>query len=103
MLAILSWGRYRQGTSLQKQKCLNIPGSAYGDIVNNKPLINVITYSTHHPVDVCEIFDCTVHMEGRNTKNSKLISDCMKGMIYEIDPSKELFDLINFDGSKVVR
>ena len=36
-------------------------------------------------------------------KNPKLISGCMKGIVDELDPRKELFDLINFDGSKVVK
>ena len=29
--------------------------------------------------------------------------DCMKGMLNVLDPRKELFELINFDGTKVVQ
>ena len=42
-------------------------------------------------------------MEGGNTNNSTFIRDCTKGMMDEIDPRKELFDLTNFDGSIVVQ
>ena len=42
-------------------------------------------------------------MKGGNTNNSNFISDCMKAFMNELDPRKELFDLINFDGSKVVQ
>ena len=42
-------------------------------------------------------------MEGGKTNNYKFIIDCMKGMTDGIDPRKVLFDLINFDGSKVVQ
>ena len=42
-------------------------------------------------------------MEGGNTDNSNFISDCMKDMMYELDTRKKLFDLIKFDGTKVVQ
>ena len=42
-------------------------------------------------------------MEGGNTDNSKFISDCMKGMMDDIDPRKGLFDLINFYGAKFLQ
>ena len=35
-------------------------------------------------------------------KKSNFIIDCMKGMVDDLDPRKGLFDLINFDGTKVV-
>ena len=42
-------------------------------------------------------------MEGGNTNNYKFISDYMKGMMDDIYPRRELFDLINFDGAKLVQ
>ena len=35
--------------------------------------------------------------------NPKFIRYCMKFMMDVLDPRKELFDLINFDGTKVVQ
>ena len=65
--------------------------------------MNVIAYSTNHTVAVHDIFNCTVHVEVRNTNNYKFIRNFMKGMIYELDTRKYLFDLINFNGSKLVQ
>ena len=65
--------------------------------------MNVIAHGTNNPVAVCYIFDCTGHMEGGNTNNSNFIRYCMKGIIDELDPRKELFDLTNSDGYKVVQ
>ena len=77
--------------------------SGYGETFYKKTLLNSITNSTHHPVAVGDIFDCTGNMEGANTNNSKFISNCMKVMMDEIDPRKKLSDLINFDDAKVVQ
>ena len=41
-------------------------------------------------------------MEGWNIKNSEFIRYFLKSTMDEIDQRKELFDLINFDGIKVV-
>ena len=42
-------------------------------------------------------------MEGGNIENSKSIRNYMKGMMNDIDPRKESFDLIKFNGAKVVQ
>ena len=59
-----------------------------GSIVMNKTLMNEIAHGTHNTVAICDIFDCTWHMDGGNTKNYKFISDFMKRMMNEIDPRK---------------
>ena len=65
--------------------------------------MNVIAYSTNHTVAVHDIFNCTFHVEVRNTNNYKFIRNFMKGMMDDLDKRKELFNLINFDGAKVVQ
>ena len=80
-----------------------LSASGDGATVKKKPLMNAIVHGTHHPVAVREIFDCTGHIEGGDTKNSKFISDKMKGVMDGLDPTKELFDLVNFDGATVVQ
>ena len=65
--------------------------------------MNEISHGTHHPVSVRDIFDCTGHMEGRNTNNYRFIINFMEVMKDELDPKKELIDLINFDGAKAVQ
>ena len=80
-----------------------LSGSGDGATVKNKPLMNEIAYGTHHPGNVHDIFYCTDHIEGGNTNNSMLIRDFMEGRMYEIFPRNELFDMINFDGAKVVQ
>ena len=52
---------------------------------------------------ICNIFHCTVHVEGGNLDHSKSFVNCMKYMMDEPDPRKEFFDLINFDGAKLVQ
>ena len=42
-------------------------------------------------------------MEGGNTNNSRFIRYFMKVMTNKLDTRKELFDLINFDGEKMVQ
>ena len=42
-------------------------------------------------------------MDGGNTSNSNFISNCINGMMDEVDPRKEIIRLINFDGAKVVQ
>ena len=42
-------------------------------------------------------------MEGGNKNNSNFIRYCMKGIMDGLGPSKELFNLIKFDGSKMVQ
>ena len=42
-------------------------------------------------------------MEGENKNNSKFISDCMKGIIDDLDTRKGLFNLIKFYGATVVQ
>ena len=37
--------------------------------------MNAIVHGTHHIVAVCDIFNCTLHMERGNMNNSKFISD----------------------------
>ena len=86
-----------------KYEVFGLPGSYDGDRFKNNTLMNTIVYSAHHPVDVHDIFHFTVQMEGGNIHNYKFISDCMKGMMDELDTRKKLFDLINFDGIKVAQ
>ena len=69
---------------LLKVFCLS--GLGDGATLNNKTLMNSITHGTHNTVAVCDIFDCNGHMEWGNTKNSKFISDFMKGMVDDIYP-----------------
>ena len=80
-----------------------LSGTGDGSTSKNKTLMNSIAHGTNHPVSVHDIFDCYVHMEEGNTKNSKFIGDFMKGMMNELYPRKELFYLINFNGDKVVQ
>ena len=80
-----------------------LSGSGDRSTVNKKQFMNTISHGTHHPVVVCDIFYCTGHMEVASTNNCKFIRYCMKGMMYELDPRKELLEMINFDGTKVVQ
>ena len=88
---------------LTEAEVFGLSWSGDGATVMKNPLINSISNGHHHPLDVHDIFDFAGHIEGWNTNNSNYISDSMKVMMDDIDPSKELFDLINFDGAKVVR
>ena len=65
--------------------------------------MNAIVHGTHHIVAVCDIFNCTLHMEGGNMNNSKFIRNVLKGIMDELDTRQELSDLINFDGAKVLQ
>ena len=102
MRDIPPWGREIQREILTKEELFGLSGSGDGTTVRNNPLMNSITHGVHNPVSVQDISDCTGHIEVRNTNNYNFISDIIKSMMDELDPSKELFDLINFDGSKVV-
>ena len=42
-------------------------------------------------------------MEGGNTNNYRFLRYFMNGTMDELDPKKEFFKLINFDGAKVVQ
>ena len=88
---------------LNKTEVFGLSESVDGATVKKNTFMNAIAYVTHNPVAGNNIFDCTGHMEGGNTQNSKFISDFIKGVMDELDPRKELFDLINFYGAKVVQ
>ena len=88
---------------LNEADVFGLSGSGDGATVNNKTLMNTIGHGTHHPVDVCDIFDFTGYMEGGSINNPKFIRNCMKVIMDDIDTRKRLFNLINFDGYKVVQ
>ena len=88
---------------MTKVEVFDISGSGKGGIFKQKPSIKVITWGTNNPVAVCDIFDYTGHIEGGNINSYKFIRNFMKGMMDDLDKRKELFNLINFDGAKVVQ
>ena len=88
---------------LTKSEVFVLLGSGYGYKVNNNPLMNAIVDGTRHTVSVSDTFYCTAHMKGVNTNNYKFISNCMKGMMDYLYQGEGLFNLINFDGAKVVQ
>ena len=66
---------------------LGLSGSGDGATFKMNPLLNSIAHGNHHPMAVCDIFYCAVHMEGGNKNNSKFISDFME-VIMDGNPRK---------------
>ena len=73
---------------LTKAEVFGLSGTDDGTTLNKKPLMNSIPHGTHHPVAIHDIFDCTGHMKGGNTNDSKFIRNCMDVIMDELDTRK---------------
>ena len=62
-----------------KSEYFGLSGSGDGDTSKKNPFINKITHGTHHPMSVCDIFNCNRHIEVGNMNKSNFIRDFMKG------------------------
>ena len=75
--------------------------SIFGDgaTIKKLPLINCIASGAHNPCAVLEIFDCSESLQVGQKKDASFICNLFKPKMEEIDPRKELFDAIFFDGA----
>jgi hypothetical protein len=79
--------------------------SIYGDgaTVKGTPLINVMASSPNNPACVLDVIDCTGHQQAGGKKDAKFISQEMLKFMVKIDPKKQYFTQILFDGASNVQ
>jgi hypothetical protein len=66
--------------------------------VGKNPFINFMASSPNNPAVCLEIHDCTPHMANGGIKDAEYVSVGMLKHMDRLDPTKELFDMITFDG-----
>ena len=79
--------------------------SMFGDgaTVRKMPLINILLAGVHNPACVVRIADCTEALQAGATKDASFIARLFLTVMKEIDPTKELIDVLYFDGASNVQ
>ena len=65
--------------------------------------MNILASSPNNPSCVLDVVDCTDHVAKGNKKDAFFICQQMLPHMRKIDPEKNLFDLIAFDGAANVQ
>ena len=74
-----------------------------GATVKKLPLVNVLGSTANIPPVVLEIHDCHAHMASGGRKDAPYISSIFFDHLEELDPNKNLTDVLFFDGAKNVQ
>ena len=70
-----------------------------GAIISIFPLLNILDSAKNIPVAVMEIVDCQGHLSDGNKKYGTFISNQFLNHMREIDPVKNLTDIVMFNGA----
>ncbi len=74
-----------------------------GATIVKVPMMNILACSAGNPSCVLDVVDCTDHVAKGNKKDAFFICQQMLPHMRKIDPEKNLFDLIAFDGAANVQ
>ncbi len=74
-----------------------------GATIVKVPMMNILACSAGNPSCVLDVVDCTDHVAEGNKKDAFFICQQMLPRMRQIDPEKNLFDLIAFDGAANVQ
>lgn len=77
----------------------------YGDgaTIGKIPMMNILAASAGNPNCVIDIIDCSRHMSEGRKKDAYYICQQMLPKMRLLDPDKQLFDWISFDGASNVQ
>jgi hypothetical protein len=70
-----------------------------GATIKDIPQVNVIAASENNPSCCLDVIDCSNHMSIGGKKDAWYICKLFLPILNEIDPKKELIDLVAFDGT----
>ena len=65
--------------------------------------MNILSCSAGNPSCVLDVVDCTDHVSKGNKKDAFFICQQILPRMQQIDPEKQLFDLVAFDGAANVQ
>ena len=74
-----------------------------GSIISRFPLLNILDSGENIPVSVLGIVDCQGHLDDDNKKYGTLIFNQFFNHMKEIDPAKQISDIVMFDGASNVQ
>ncbi len=79
--------------------------TAYGDgaTIVRVPLLNILVGGVHEPQGLLDIVDCTGHMAEGGTKNATYVAHQFLPFMRKLDPQKNRFDCVAFDGARNVQ
>ena len=69
-----------------------------GATIPRYQLLNILVFATNIPVAVLDIADCQGHLDDGNKKYGTFICNLFLNHILKIDASKNLTDIVMFDG-----
>ena len=77
----------------------------YGDgaTISKIPMMNILAASANNPNCIIDIVDCSRHMSEGGKKDAYYICQQMLPKMRLLDPDKNLFDWISFDGASNVQ
>ena len=77
----------------------------YGDgaTIGKIPMMNILAASANNPNCIIDIVDCSRHMSEGGKKDAYYICQQMLPKMRLLDPDKNLFDWISFDGASNVQ
>jgi hypothetical protein len=84
---------------LKEAKMYGITVGGDGATIDKCPLFNAIACSVSNPSMVLDVFDCSQHAAEGGKKDAEYLVKTMLPKLKEIDPHRELIDLITFDGA----
>jgi hypothetical protein len=70
-----------------------------GATIKDCPQINVMACSENNPSCCLDVIDCSKWVSEGNKKDAWYVAKCFLPLMREIDPNKELIDLVAFDGA----
>ena len=74
-----------------------------GATVKKMPLINILGMAGNTPPTVLAIHDCTAHMADGGKKDAPYIASLFESYLDDLDPNRDLTDVIFFDGASNVQ
>ena len=77
----------------------------YGDgaTIMTQPMINILASGVHNYSALLDIVDCTGHVSKGKKKSAPYIANLFLPHMKELDPKKEMIDLVTFDGASNVQ
>ena len=79
--------------------------AGYGDgaTIKKIPLMNIMVSGAEEPCATLDIVDCSRHLAAGGKKDATYIANLFLPHLQELDPKKEIFDLMLFDGASNVQ
>lgn len=84
---------------LEEASIFGISVGGDGATIDKCPLFNAIACSPTNPSMLLDVFDCSQHAADGGKKDAEYIMKIMIPKMKEIDPDKNLIDLVSFDGA----